>query len=286
MPIDKISSTRTSTKAFSGVGAIHISEVMPTLENLARQLDMSEISKNPLGSTGKKEYSNDIDIALNITDNTERSKLMSLLREMLGYENVRSIASIIISRVPIENYDESKDAVQPRTGFVQIDFMFGDVEWMKTFYHSPSTEESKFKGVHRNLAISALTQMTDREESEERDSFGRPITTIRWKWSPFGLIKVKRTSRRNVRTGNWVKKQDDIQLEQPIKDANKVAAVLFNGQGNVNNISSLESIIDMVKKVFPPCDQKDFFERVASNINDKNLLGDWKYPKEIAKYMS
>ena len=51
--------------AMAGVGAIHISEIEPTLIKLEKELGLN-LRDFTLGSVGKKEFSGDIDIAINL----------------------------------------------------------------------------------------------------------------------------------------------------------------------------------------------------------------------------
>jgi hypothetical protein len=51
--------------AMPGVGPIHISEIEPTLDALEKVLGI-DLKNNVLGSVGKKEFSGDIDVALQI----------------------------------------------------------------------------------------------------------------------------------------------------------------------------------------------------------------------------
>ena len=51
--------------AMAGVGAIHADEIEPTLDSLEKVLGI-DLKNNTLGSVGKKEFSGDIDIALEI----------------------------------------------------------------------------------------------------------------------------------------------------------------------------------------------------------------------------
>ena len=51
--------------AMPGVGAIHIDEINPTLEQLEKTLDL-DLKNFTLGSVGKRQFSGDIDVALNL----------------------------------------------------------------------------------------------------------------------------------------------------------------------------------------------------------------------------
>ena len=48
-----------------GVGPIHIDEIKPTLDPISKFLGVDLMSMT-LGSVGKKEFSGDIDVAINI----------------------------------------------------------------------------------------------------------------------------------------------------------------------------------------------------------------------------
>ena len=83
---------------------------------------------NTLGSVGKKEFSGDIDIALDI-DSTNVSKFVKKLEQSPEILDI-SRSSVIMTKVKIENFDKSKQSSKPRTGYVQVDFMLGDVKWL------------------------------------------------------------------------------------------------------------------------------------------------------------
>ena len=61
-----------------------------------------------------------------------------------------------MTKVKIQNYDENKETNVSRTGYVQVDFMPGDSDWLKTYYHSPNEKDSQYKGVYRNLMIASI----------------------------------------------------------------------------------------------------------------------------------
>jgi len=244
--------------AFENVGTIHISEIQPTLMWLAHKTGISEITSAGLGSVGKKEYSGDIDTAITPKSPEELKAMIETLGNLLGAENVRKVGSIITTKVPIKGYDESKDGRQPRTGFVQVDFMFGDVDWLKTYYHSPAENESKFKGAHRNRALAAVAMSVDRMESAELDGLERPLSTVRWKWGGNGLLKVNRKSVKS-KQGTWNKMQNDEILDGPITNKNEIAHILFGEDGTPDMMNSFESVIEAVQLSFPPEVQNQIF---------------------------
>lgn len=274
--------------AFPGVGAIHVSEIEPTLAQIERGTNLSDIKSRVLGSVGKKEYSGDIDIAVEPKNPEELGEFIDSLRKLYGDDGVRKIGALITTKVPIANYDETKDGRQPRTGYVQTDYIFGNPEWLKLYFHSPSSKDSALKGTHRNIGLATVAGFVDREESEEEDGFGRPVSLQRWKWSPAnGLVKVRRNSYKNDRTGKWVKAQKETELSEPVQSADDIAKILFKGTSGREALNSAESIINAVKRAYDEPTAEKIFKTMADNFSTHTDIGDkeWDYPEEISRYM-
>jgi hypothetical protein len=273
--------------AVPGVGTIHIDEINPTLNKLADMLKMPEVVDNTLGSVGKAEYSGDIDIVINADSDTMK-ELAGDLRGKLGSENVASSAGNISFAFPIENYNEEMQGRQPRTGKVQIDLIPGETEWLKTFYHSAG-DESKLKGVHRNLALHAVAANIDTQNSEELDQWDRPLESTRWMWGQKnGLIRVRKYSRKNERTGQWVKKKEQELLSKPIKDPAKIAEIMFKGKAGPEALNSVETIIDAVKKAYKKKEQDQIFSDMVKTFKTQSSdeeLAAFKMPKELKPYI-
>lgn len=240
--------------AMPGVGPIHISEIEPTLDALERVLKI-DLKNNVLGSVGKKEFSGDIDVALQI----DPEKIPDFMEKLKATPEVMDMAksSVIMTKVKIVGYDQTKQATKPRTGYVQVDFMPGDPGWLKTYYHSPSEKESKYKGVFRNIMIATIAAVLDRKDSDETVPDGRPIESERWMWSPTdGLVRIHRTPEPNKKGDGYTKKNINKILGKPIKDANGIARALkLNSAADLNSYESLKAAIeknypaDLVKKI-------------------------------------
>ena len=231
-----------------GVGPIHIDEINPTLDALERALGI-DLKNNVLGSVGKKEFSGDIDVAIQVNPD----EIPELVKKIEASPLVLDIAksSVIMTKVKIVNYDQNKQATKPRTGFVQVDFMPGDPGWMKTYYHSPSDKESKYKGVFRNIMIATICAVLDRKDSEEKIEDGRPLESERWMWSPTdGLVRIKRTPVPKANGQGYTKKNKNDVIGNPIKDAQGIATALkLNGPEDLNSYESLKAAME---KNYPP----------------------------------
>lgn len=270
--------------ALPGCGTIHLSEVKPTLTKLSDDLEFPfDLNEYTLGSTGKKEYSGDIDLVLDDKwYGHGPTHLREELEELFGKENVARNSNMIHLRYPIVGYNATLDERKPRTGFVQVDFNLGDVEWERIYHYSPG-DESEYKGAHRNLAIAAISTVSDVVSSRILDGYDRPSVQVRWKFGPNGFIKVQRTSVKD-KTGIWKRKQDDVELLPPVKDATGIAKVLFPIDGKAADLHSLETIILAVKRNFGMVDQERIWRRCAENFYDWRDGRGFIYPPEIEKY--
>lgn len=233
--------------ATSGVGAIHISEIIPTLNALERVLKV-KLKDNVLGSVGKKQFSGDIDVALQLDADQVPAFIGRLKKtpEILGVEK----SSVIMTKVKIVEYDASKLTSEPRTGYVQVDFMLGDPKWLKTYYYSPSETESKYKGAFRNIMIAAIAAVRDRQDSADTIDDGRAVESERWMWSPVsGLVRIHRTPVARANGSGYTKKNNNKILHPPIKSSNSIANAL--GLSHGRDLNSFESLLAAIQKNYP-----------------------------------
>ena len=272
------------------VGPIHIDEINPTLDALEKDLGI-DLKNNVLGSVGKKEFSGDIDVAIQVAP----EDIPELIKKLEASSLIKALqkTSIIMTSVDIIGFDPNKQSDDPkhgeRTGTVQVDFMPGDPGWMKTYYHSPSADESKYKGVFRNIMIATIAAVLDRKDSEETIDDGRPVESERWMWSPAdGLVRIKRTPVPNKAGTGFTKKNKNEIIGQPLKDASAIAKALkLDGPKDLNSYESLKKAIEQnypqdmvdniltgfvkngqVKDIGIPDDLKD---RVQESLADKQL---------------
>lgn len=273
--------------AVPGCGTIHKSEIQETLHALSDEMHFPfDLNEYIIGSTGKREYSGDIDVVLDTIWWPHGAKaLKDDLDEAYGQENVKRFGTSVHLKYPIKNYDSTKQDRLPRTGFVQIDFNFGNATWEK-FYHFSAGPASGYKGAHRNLAIAAITAVTNTKDNSQKDSYNRPITQIRWKWSPKGFMRVQKTSEYDFEHERWKRIQNEDILDGPYLDPAMIARLIFKKDGTQDDLSSLEAIINAVKRNYTKEEQDYIWERMAKNF------GDWKdgknfiYPAEIEPYFT
>lgn len=261
--------------AMPGVGVIHIDEIQPTLAALQKILGV-DLQNNTLGSVGKREFSGDIDIALQIS----REEIPEFVEKLKRTPEIKDIAqsSVIMTKVEIQDYDKDKKPSdgRQRTGFVQVDFMPGDPSWLKTYYHSPAEKDSKYKGVFRNLLIAEIAAVYDRQDTADTIPDGRPMRSVRWMWSPNdGLIKVVRTPVPAKSGNGYTKKNSNKIISGPFKNPDDIAKQL--GLNNAEDLYSFETLLDAIKKNYSP----DTVTRIIQGFTNNNTVKDIGIPSEL-----
>lgn len=108
-----------------------------------------------LGTTGRKETSGDLDIAVNQEEVTKEDLVQKLAawckaNKKDPREYIKKSGISVHFKTPI-NGDE-------QNGFVQTDLMFGDPEWMRWGLRGSSNEQSPYKGVHRQILMASLAK--------------------------------------------------------------------------------------------------------------------------------
>jgi hypothetical protein len=219
------------------------------LDSLEKILGI-DLKNNTLGSVGKKEFSGDIDVALEI----DPEDIPAFVEKLQNIPEVLDLAksSVIMTKVKIANYDPNKQVQgKPRTGYVQLDFMPGEPGWLKTYYHAPQEKDSKYKGVYRNLLLASIVARVNRKDSEQKLPDGRAMQSERYMWSPTdGLVKVLRTPEPNKKGDGYTKKNNNKIIDGPYKNPDEIAKVL--NLGTADSLYSYETLRKAMDKNYPP----------------------------------
>ena len=134
---------------------INQADVKPTLAWLEQMLPNLDLQNNTLGSTGIKDTSGDLDIAVDANQVT-KEKLEQQLRAWAvshGFkpeDYVKKSGSAVHFKTPIDG--------RPDRGHVQTDFMFmKDVPWSK-FVLGAMPVDSNYKGRERNVLMNSIAK--------------------------------------------------------------------------------------------------------------------------------
>ena len=134
---------------------INQTDVKSTLAWLEELVPGLDLQGNTLGSTGIKDTSGDLDIAVDSTQVSKEQMVAQLTRwaQSHGFkpeEWIKKTGAAVHFRTPING--------RPDLGFVQTDFMFlQNVPWSK-FVLGAMPAESKYKGRERNVLMNSIAK--------------------------------------------------------------------------------------------------------------------------------
>jgi hypothetical protein len=181
------------------------SDVLPTVQWLETITDL-ELTDHMLGTTGKKETSGDLDLAIDsneVDKNEFAAKLAAYIEKQGGNPKdwIKKSGISVHFKTPIKGNEEN--------GFVQADFMFGEREWMK-WSMTGGREGSELKGSHRHIILASIAKARG------------------MKWSFQNGLMNRETN------------------EIITKDPNEIAKKLLGQSATVKNLEDPEAIIDYV----------------------------------------
>jgi hypothetical protein len=128
-------------------------EVQPTLDSFQTDaLDAIGIREHvPIGSTGKKAFSGDLDVAVSLPTGMDKRGFVGLLstNPSIGSENVRMSGSLVSVSYPIAGTERR----------VQIDVMFSSSADPRSMgWLMAGTGDGAVKGIYRNLLLSFVAK--------------------------------------------------------------------------------------------------------------------------------
>lgn len=183
-------------------------DVVPTVQWLETVTGL-ELTDHMLGTTGKKESSGDLDLAIDaneVNKNEFANALAEYIKKQGGdpKEWIKKSGISVHFKTPIKG-----DAAN---GYVQADFMFGERDWMK-FSMTGGVEGSPYKGAHRHMLLSSIAKARG----------------MKWSFQN-GLV--------NRDTNEVI-----------TKDPNEIAKKLLGQMASPKNLETVESIIDVIIKL-------------------------------------
>lgn len=187
---------------------INKADVLPTVKWLETVTGL-ELTDHMLGTTGKKESSGDLDLAIDANEvdkNEFANKLAEYIKKQGGDPKqwIKKSGISVHFKTPIRG-DEAN-------GYVQADFMFGERDWMKWSMQG-GREGSELKGAHRHMILSSIAKAKG------------------MKWSFQNGLMNRETN------------------EIITKDPNEIAKKLLGLTATVKNLVDPEAIIDYIIKL-------------------------------------
>ena len=127
---------------------INKADVVPTVQWL-EQLTGLNLVDNMLGSTGYKETSGDLDLAVDVSKISKDVLVQQLLKKGIEPTDIKKTGDSVHLKTPING--------NPENGYVQTDFMMGDPNFQR-FSMTGSPEGSPFKGMHRHVLLASIAK--------------------------------------------------------------------------------------------------------------------------------
>jgi len=154
---------------------INQADVKPTLAWLEQMLPGLDLQNNTLGSTGIKDTSGDLDIAVD-ANQVSKEQLETRLKQWAvshGFkpeDYVRKSGSAVHFKTPIDG--------RPDRGYVQTDFMFmKDMPWSK-FVLGAMPADSKYKGRERNVLMNSIAKSMGYKLNQNAGIADRATSTL------------------------------------------------------------------------------------------------------------
>jgi hypothetical protein len=163
-----------------------------------------------LGTTGRKDTSGDLDIAVNQEEVTKEE----LVQKLAAWCKANGKdPKVWIKKSGISVHFLTPINGNEANGFVQTDLMFGDPQWMTWSLRGASDEQSPYKGVHKQILMASLAKANG------------------YKWSAnVGLL-------------------DRETNELISKNPQEIATKLLGPTGHVEDLDSVETIVGKAKSL-------------------------------------
>lgn len=132
---------------------IMLADIKPTVKWLESITGLSLLD-NMLGTTGRKESSGDLDLAVDVSK-ISKDQVAEILKSWAARnklddrEYIRKSGDSVHLKTPIRG--------DPKNGFVQTDFMMGEPSWQK-FSLAGGEINSPYKGMHRHLLMASIAK--------------------------------------------------------------------------------------------------------------------------------
>jgi hypothetical protein len=143
-------------------------DVISTVQWL-EQLTGLNLVDNMLGSTGYKETSGDLDLAVDASKISKEVLVQQLLKKGIEPTDIKKTGDSVHFKTPING--------EAKNGYVQTDFMFGDPNFQR-FSMTGSPEGSPFKGMHRHVLLASIAKAQNMKWSYKNGLMDRATNEV------------------------------------------------------------------------------------------------------------
>lgn len=230
-------------------GRVHLYDIPKVIEKVSEitHIPYDDLHAARLGSAGKEVTSGDIDLAIDSSE-YDIQEIADLLNTSYDWVKVSKGLNQISILVPLEKGQSKK--IKGYNGYVQVDLMFGNKEWMKFAYYSAG-RKSKYKGMYRTMLIMAL--VSAKTAFENYDDKGELIAKI---GQVFNLdsgittqfrVKLNNNKMKKISKSEWTQQYGDTEVDEIEINTPQEAAEFILGSGHKpKDLSSFEKLRDHV----------------------------------------
>lgn len=295
--------------AVSNVQKIAQNNVQPTLDKFYQVL--KGFYKNlqwddtifKLGSTGKKDFSGDLDIGIdfNAIQKSDEETVLDQIQNLFIYLynedispeiKVNNISNDMI-HLAYPQYNEDGQQIGKN---VQIDILLTPNKKFTLFYmYSPAQNETAYKGAHRNQLFRAITKAISYKPLKTIEKNGQDVV-VQWEQQDMtskGLYWQKKTL--VDQNGNWLKYKDTDEdliesyakvLDEELISGDPTEVInLLVGDYQFEQINSFEKFLDVIQndQNFKYAQIKDrILSNAAQSIRENTRLA---FPDELKRYI-
>lgn len=256
--------------AFPGLPMVRVrrEHVAPTVDHVVSVMnmpgfDMAYAMDNLMGSAGKQDDSGDLDFALN-------NKVARFVGEPdLPVFNLRAFAARAREVLP-EGHVQTKTlkggqfqtafpvAGDANLGFVQVDFVAGNPEWLKFSHYSPGKDLSPYKGVMLSTMLGVLAKMHKDFELMEGDQrvarVGLRFDLEKGLYRQWKLRKLEGQGMSVVTADEFetaVATGPRFARLSTVTEPSAVLGLLFGQPVDPEEVNTFEKLVAKVRTVFP-----------------------------------
>ena len=142
--------------------------------------------------------------------------------------------------------------------------------------NSPHEEDSKYKGVYRNIMIASIAGRLNVAASDEKTEDGRPMEMERWMWSSNGLVRVRRTPVPKKNGEGYTKKNNNEVIDGPYYDDAAIAKKLE--LDSPADMDSFETLLSAMQKNY----SKELTATIIDDFKRNDVIQKMGIPDEIS----
>lgn len=218
------------------------------IEKISKVLKISPKDMSVIGSAGKKDKSGDIDIGVGKVSN--QREFLTKAQTILNQKDIENAVNFGLNEIsvrwPIENVDG-----QQKGEFVQIDLMpTTSLDFIKWGTYAPAQEDSKYKGVVRNLLLCDIAGFTDVKvlKTDTIDGKETPVEVERYVLSTVDGLYRRVRSFAGKKPGTIVKTPKTLSSKFITDDPDKIVKLLFGKSVKPEDCLTIDGLWNVFKK--------------------------------------